>query len=117
MTGWPKDEFTAEEEQRFWNGRIGRYSEAEEPRFVSTKDLFRIVRHIDSTVRRVTSEIGIEYLPIRPVLETLPQPCYDHMHLTDEGACAIGLALAAAVLKPVSEGSPLPISRAAGVRI
>ena len=99
LTGWPKTDFTPEEEALFWQGRIGRPG-AEPPRFISTAVLYSLLARLDMAVRKVADEEGVEHISLRPILAGLPGAFYDQFHLTADGANVVGSALACMISGP-----------------
>ncbi len=91
-----------------WHGGVGQAWQEEITIYYSLDVLSRLMALLDSRAARVASDLDVEQIDIRPVLEPSVETYYDFFHATPAGARAVTTAVAAAILRqPLASSTTL----------
>lgn len=95
-------------EAMMWNFGLGRPYREEVTTYFTPRIVDQLMRRVDARAVEVAVATGAEQLDLMPWLERSPRTFYDYLHLTPQGAEAVGRAVAAVIAGPVTPGSPAP---------
>lgn len=108
-----REEYTAEEQGRFWHGGIGRPWKEKVSVYFSLGVINRVLSLIDARVLAVSQEVGVECVNLRPLLNQGLRHYYDHDHFTPEGSAVAAHAIAAALVSADQNHSSVAVPTAA----
>lgn len=96
---WFDKEPTPDELGMFWNFGVGRPYKEQVDTYCSPRLMSHLMSLIDERTELVAKELGVESLNVRPALPASRHIYYDELHLTIEGAMALGREVAEAILR------------------
>jgi lysophospholipase L1-like esterase len=101
-----KEGLTAEEMSHMWHGGVGQAWCEEVTTYYSIEVTSRLMARLDARAARVATELGVEQIDLRAILEPSLATYYDFFHLTPSGAHAVASAVARALVRePVAHST------------
>jgi hypothetical protein len=89
-----KDTLTREEASHMWHGGVGQAWCEEVTTYYSIEVTSRLMSLLDARAARVATELDVEQIDLRAILEPSLSIYYDFFHLTPSGAHAVASAVA-----------------------
>jgi hypothetical protein len=89
-----KDALTAEEASHMWHGGVGQAWREEVTTYYSTEVTSTLMAMLDARASSVATELDVEQIDLRAILEPSLSAYYDFFHLTPSGAHAVASAVA-----------------------
>ena len=102
-----KEPLTAEETSHMWHGGVGQAWCEEVTTFYSIDVTSRLMARLDARVERLATELDVEQIDLRAILEPSLATYYDFFHLTPSGAHAVASAVARTLVRDSMEHSVL----------
>jgi hypothetical protein len=89
-----KDTLTPEEASHMWHGGVGQAWCEEVTTYYSIEVTSRLMSLLDARAARVATELDVDQIDLRAILEPSLSTYYDFFHLTPSGAHAVASAVA-----------------------
>ena len=102
---WFEKEYTPEELSRFWDGALGQPWKTPATIYYSADLINRLMALVDCRAARVSEELDLEHVDLKALIEPSLSTYYDHWHFTPAGARLAAEAIAAALLRDVTQPS------------
>jgi lysophospholipase L1-like esterase len=102
-----KEALTPEEASHMWHGGVGQAWCDEVTTFYSIEVTSRLMARLDERAARVATELGVEQIDLRAILEPSLATYYDFFHLTPSGAQAVAAAVARTLVRDPMEHTAL----------
>jgi hypothetical protein len=90
-----------------WHGGVGQAWCEEVTTFYSIDVTSRLMARLDARVERLATELDVEQIDLRAILEPSLSTYYDFFHLTPSGAQAVASAVARTLVRDPMEHSVL----------
>ena len=100
-----KEMLTAEEISHMWHGGVGQAWCEEVTTYYSIDVTSRLMARLDARAARVATELDVEQIDLRSILEPSLATYYDFFHLTPSGARAVASAVARTLVRDPMEQS------------
>jgi hypothetical protein len=88
-----------------WHGGLGQAWCEEVTAYYSIEVTSRLMARLDARAARVATELDVEQIDLRSILEPSLATYYDFFHLTPSGARAVALAVARMLVRDPMEQS------------
>jgi lysophospholipase L1-like esterase len=99
---WFEKDYTPEEAGRLWHGGLGKAWKQAISVYYAQDILNCLMALVDARAAAVASELGVEHLDLRTVLEPSLENYYDLVHYTPRGAAVVAQTVAEAILRPTT---------------
>jgi lysophospholipase L1-like esterase len=93
-----KEPYTDEEQRLMWNGGVGEVMDGELTAFYTDRVLFQLWRLVSERTARVAAELDVACVDLLPLVPSVMDNYYDHVHHTVAGSQIIAEAVAEKVL-------------------
>lgn len=97
---WFDKPCTPEESALMWHGGAGQAWREHVTAFFSHEVLRTLMSQLDARASAAASELGVEQIDLRPILEPGVSTFYDFFHVTPIGAARVAESVASAILHP-----------------